>query len=195
MTAPSNSSLGAGALVRVLSDLGPLVLFFATFELYGIYAATAVFMLTVLMTLAFGYWRERKLSPMPLFTAVLVLVFGGLTLYLKNDMFIKMKPTVLYAAFGILLVGGLRFNRLFIKYAFEQAFDLTEKGWRKLTYRWGYFFLALAALNEIVWRNFSTGVWVDFKVWAIMPIIFLFALSQTPLVMKHQIEETHDVDA
>jgi intracellular septation protein len=176
-------------LVRLLTDLGPLILFFATFEFYGIYAATAVFMAAVLLALALGYARERKLSPMPLFTAVLVLVFGGLTLYLKNDIFIKMKPTVLYAFFGALLLGGLGFNRLFIKTVFAEAFELSEEGWRKLTLRWGAFALSLAVLNEIVWRNFSTAIWVDFKVWGIMPLIFLFALAQTPFVLKHQIEE------
>ena len=176
-------------LLRIASDLGPLILFFATFEFYGIFVATAVFMAAVLATLGFGYWRERKFLPMPLFTAVLVLIFGGLTLYLKNDMFIKMKPTVLYAFFGVLLIGGLSFNRLFIKYVFAQAFELSETGWRKLTWRWGLFFVTLAGLNEAVWRNFSTAIWVDFKVWGIMPLIFLFALAQTPLVLKHQLAE------
>ena len=174
---------------RLALDLGPLIVFFATFEFYGIYAATAVFMIAVLAALGFGYIRERRLSPVPLFTAVLVLIFGGLTLYLKNDVFIKMKPTVLYAFFGALLLGGLAFNRLFIKTVFAEAFDLSETGWRKLTLRWAIFAFALAGLNEIVWRNFSTAIWVDFKVWGIMPLIFLFALSQTPLVMKHQIED------
>ena len=176
-------------LLRIATDLGPLILFFASFEFYGIFVATAVFMAAVLATLGFGYWRERKFLPMPLFTAVLVLIFGGLTLYLKNDMFIKMKPTVLYAFFGVLLIGGLSFNRLFIKYVFAQAFELSEAGWCKLTWRWGLFFVALAGLNEAVWRNFSTAIWVDFKVWGIMPLIFLFALAQTPLVLRHQVDE------
>ncbi len=167
-------------LLRLALDLGPLIVFFATFEFYGIYAATGTFMVAVLAALGFGYIRERRLSPIPLFTAILVLIFGGLTLYLRNDVFIKMKPTVLYAFFGALLLGGLAFNRLFIKTVFAEAFDLNEAGWRKLTMRWGIFAFALAALNEIVWRNFSTAIWVDFKVWGIMPLIFLFALSQTP---------------
>ena len=124
---------------------------------------------------------------MPLFTAVLVVVFGGLTLYLKNDVFIKMKPTVLYGFFGAVLLGGLAFNRLFIKYVFAQAFELDELGWRKLTVRWGLFFLGLAVLNETVWRCTSTATWVSFKVWGIIPLIFLFALAQTPLVIKHQV--------
>jgi intracellular septation protein len=172
-------------LIKLALDLGPLIIFFAAFRFFGIYTATAVFMAAILTALAIGYMRERKLSPMPLFTAVLVVVFGGLTLYLKNDTFLKIKPTVLYACIGMLLLGGLIFNRLFIKYVFAQAFDLNEEGWRKLTWRWAVFFLALAGLNEIVWRNFSTAIWVDFKVWAIMPLIFLFALAQTPLVLRH----------
>jgi intracellular septation protein len=147
-------------------------------------------MAAVLVALAIGYFLERRLSPMPLFTAVLVVVFGGLTLYLKNDVFIKMKPSVLYGFFGAVLLGGLRFNRLFIKYVFAQAFELDESGWKKLTIRWGIFFLSLAAINEAVWRSTSTATWVSFKVWGIIPLIFLFALAQTRLVIKHQ---AHDV--
>jgi intracellular septation protein len=173
-------------LRKLALDLGPLLIFFAAFKYLGIFAATAAFMVAVLIALAIGYAVERKLSPMPIFTAVLVVVFGGLTLYLQDDVFIKMKPTVLYAFFGILLLGGLGFNRLFIKYVFAQAFELDEAGWRKLTIRWGIFFLALALLNEMVWRATSTETWVAFKVWAIIPLLFLFALAQTPLVMKHQ---------
>jgi intracellular septation protein len=124
-----------------------------------------------------------------------VVVFGGLTLYLKNDTFIKMKPTVLYGFLGLSLLGGLAFNRLFIKYVFGQAFDLSEEGWRKLTWRWAAFSLSLALLNEIIWRNFATAIWVDFKVWAIMPLIFLFALAQTPLVLKHENSQQNEPEA
>ena len=173
------------SLTKLALDLGPLIVFFVAFRFFGIYGATAAFMVAVLAALALGYMRDKKLAPMPLFTAVLVVVFGGLTLYLQNATFIKMKPTVLYAFVGLLLLGGLIFNRLFIKYVFAQAFDLNEEGWRKLTWRWAIFALALALLNEIVWRNFSTAIWVDFKVWVIMPLIFLFALAQTPLVLRH----------
>jgi len=173
-------------LRKLALDLGPLLIFFAAFKYLGIFMATAAFMVAVIVALGIGYAFEKKLSPMPIFTAVLVVIFGGLTLYLQNDLFIKMKPSVLYAFFGALLLGGLRFNRLFIKYVFGQAFELDDAGWRKLTIRWGIFFLALAALNELVWRLTSTETWVAFKVWGIIPLLFVFALAQTPLVMKHQ---------
>jgi intracellular septation protein len=171
---------------RLALDLGPLLIFFAGFKYLGIFGATAVFMVAVLAALGIGYALEKRLSPMPLFTAVLVVIFGGLTLYLKNDIFIKMKPTVLYGFFGAVLLGGLSSNRLFIKYVFAQAFELDERGWKKLTVRWGVFFLCLAVINETVWRSTSTATWVSFKVWGIIPLIFLFALAQTPLVIKHQ---------
>jgi intracellular septation protein len=172
-------------LRRLALDLGPLVLFFAAFRFAGIFTATGVFMVAVLISLAIGWRLEKKLSPIPLFTAILVTVFGGLTLYLHNDIFIKVKLTILYVIFGVTLLAGLRFNRIFIKYVFAEAFELTEKGWRGLTWRWGIFFLSLAVLNEIVWRNTSTATWVSFKVWGIMSLIFLFALAQTPFLLKH----------
>lgn len=179
-------------LRRLALDLGPLAIFFAAFKFANIYVATGLFMVAVLTALAIGYWLERKLSPMPVFTAILVLVFGGLTLYLHNDVFIKVKLTILYTFFGIILLGGLAVNRLFIKYVFGQAFELTEEGWRKLTLRWGLFAFAIAIVNEIIWRHFSTDVWVNFKVWGIYPLFFLFALAQTPLILKHEIEHKKD---
>jgi len=113
---------------RLILDLGPLFVFFLAFEFGGIYVATGIFMAAVLAALAIGWHLEKRLSPIPLVTAVLVVIFGGLTLYLRNDVFIKMKPTVLYTIFGATLLGGLFFNRLFIKYVFTEAFELTEKG-------------------------------------------------------------------
>jgi intracellular septation protein len=175
-------------LRRLALDLGPLILFFAAFQYAGIFAATGIFMVAVLTSLALGWHLEKKLSPIPLLTAILVIIFGGLTLYLHNDIFIKVKLTVLYVIFGTTLLVGLRFNRIFIKYVFAEAFDLTEKGWRGLTWRWGVFFLSLAALNEAVWRNTSTATWVSFKVWGIMSLIFLFALAQTRFLLKHHVD-------
>jgi len=172
-------------LRKLALDMGPLFIFFIAFEFAGIFFATGIFMIAALTSVALGWHFEKKLSPIPLLTAILVLIAGGLTLYLRNDVFIKMKPTGLYIIFGLTLLGGLRFNRLFIKYVFGEAFDLTEKGWRGLTLRWGIFFLALAAINEAVWRNTSTATWVSFKVWGITGLIFLFALAQTPFLLKH----------
>ena len=178
-------------LRRLLMDLGPLILFFAIFQYAGIFVATGVFMIAILVSLAISWHREKKLSPVPLVTAILVVIFGSLTLYLHNDVFIKVKVTILYSIFGVTLLTGLRFNRLFIKYVFAEAFDLTERGWRGLTLRWGIFFLALAALNEAVWRNTTTATWVSFKVWGIVGLIFLFALAQTPFLLKHHSNPEH----
>jgi intracellular septation protein len=172
---------------RLLLDLGPLVLFFAAFHFGNILIATGVFMAAVVVALGVELAVEKRASPMLLFTAAMVLIFGGLTLYLKNDVFIKIKPTVIYTFFGATLLGGLFFNRLFIKYVFAQAYDLTESAWRQLTWRYGIFFLALAVCNEIVWRHTSTATWVAFKVWGIIPLIFLFALAQTPFILKHHV--------
>jgi intracellular septation protein len=173
-------------LGRLALDLGPLLIFFVAFQWAGIFAATGAFMVAVMIALGVGYLIERRLSPMPVFTAILVLVLGGLTIYLKNDTFIKVKPTILYATFGVTLLGGAAFGRLFLKYVFAAAFQLTEEGWRKLTYRWGAFFLVLALLNEIIWRSLSTADWVKFKVFGIIPLIMLFALAQMPLVLRHE---------
>jgi intracellular septation protein len=182
-------------LRRLALDLGPLALFFGTYKLSNnFFVATGVFMVAILASLAMGYAAERRLSPMPLMTALLVLVFGGLTIGLRSEVFLKIKPTVLYTFFSALLLGGLAFNRLFIKYIFEQAFDLTERGWRSLTWRWGLFFVFLAVLNEIIWRNMSTDFWVSFKFAGVLPLTFLFALAQTPFVLKHQVvDETPKV--
>ncbi len=173
-------------LIRFALDMGPLLIFFTAFKLFGIFGATAAFMVAIIVALVLGYWLERKISPMPVFTAFLVLVFGGLTLYLQDDTFLKMKLTVLYTCFAAILIGGLFFNHLLIKFVFSEAFNLTEQGWRTLTWRWSFFFLAVAAVNEIIWRNFSTEVWVDFKVWGIVPLFFVFGLLQMPLVLAHE---------
>jgi intracellular septation protein len=176
-------------LRRLALDLGPLFVFFIAYRFLGIYSATAVFMVAVLVALAIGYALERKFSPVPIMTAVLVMIFGGLTLYLQNDIFIKMKQTALYSLFGVTLLGGLYFNRLFLKYLLSLGFDMPDSAWRTLTLRYGIFFLAMACANEIIWRNFSTDIWVNFKVWGAIPLIFLFSITQAPFLMRHQIED------
>ncbi len=177
-------------LRKLVLDLGPLLIFFAAFKWGGFFIATGAFMAAIAVALAIGYAFERKLSPMPIFTAVLVMIFGGLTLYLQSEIFLKVKVTILYGFFGLILLGGLVAGRLFIKYVFAEAFELDDAGWKKLTLRWGIFFLALAALNEVIWRQTSTEFWVEFKVWGILPLILIFAVAQTPLLLKHAAADT-----
>jgi intracellular septation protein len=179
-------------LRRALLDYGPLVLFFGASKLFDIYVATEVLIGAVFAALAVSYWIERKLTTTSIVMAVLVLVFGGLTVWLHNDTFLKVKLTIFYAFFGTVLLGGLLFDRLFIKYVMVLAVELAEAGWRSLTLRLGLFFLALAVLNEIVRRNFSTDIWVDFKFPGVVILTFLFMLAQVPLLMRHQIEEKKD---
>jgi intracellular septation protein len=175
-------------LRRLALDLGPLFVFFLAYQFGGIYVATGVFMAAALAALGLDYYFERKLSPVPIMTAVLVLIMGGLTLYLKNAVFIYMKPTALYSLFGLVLLGGLFFNRLFLKYLLSLGFEMPDAAWRTLTLRYGIFFLGLAVLNEIVWRNFTEHSWVMFKTWGVMPLLLLFSVSQAPFLMKHQVE-------
>ncbi len=179
-------------LVKLALDLGPLMIFFGGNLYFGIYAATGMFMVATLISIATTYAIERKLSPMPIVTGVVVTVFGGLTLYLENDLFIKLKPTIVNSIFAIILLGGLATGRLLIKYLLDSAIHMTDEGWRKFTYRWAGFFIFLAILNEAVWRNFDTDFWVAFKVWGVFPLTLLFAVSQTPFLLRHQIKEPEE---
>jgi intracellular septation protein len=186
MTEPAKPQLNP--LLKLVLDLGPLALFFYANSRYDIFVATGTFMVAVVVALAASYLLTRHLPIMPVVTAVVVVVFGGLTLILHNDTFIKIKPTIIYALFGGVLLGGLLFGKSFLGVVFDSLFHLTEEGWRKLTLRWGLFFLALAVLNEIVWRNASTNVWVDFKVFGVVPLTFVFAALQYPLLKKYAAE-------
>src|ERR1700680_819167 len=174
--------------LKLALDLGPLLIFFAANAVFGIFTATAVFMAAMLIVIAIGIAIERKISPMPLITGALVLLFGGLTLWLSNDIFIKIKPTILYAIFAAVLLGGLAFSRLFIKLLLGQTLQLSDAAWRTLTWRWSLFFIALAITNEIVWRHVSTNTWVAFKVWAVFPLTVIFAMAQTPFITRPQVE-------
>jgi intracellular septation protein len=175
-------------LHRLGLDLGPLVAFFAANSIGGIFVATAVFMVAMSVSIAIGFAIERKISPVALVTFALVMVFGGLTIWLANDLFIKIKPTILYVMFASVLVGGLFADRLFIKYVLGQNLRLPDAAWRALTWRWGAFFAALAITNEIVWRNFSTNDWVAFKAFGVIPLTFLFTATQIPFIMRHHSE-------
>jgi intracellular septation protein len=182
-------------ILKLGLELGPLVLFFfanAYSDRFGvaegrrIFAATAIFIVATLVALAVHYVLVKKLPIMPLVSGVVVVVFGGLTLWLDNDTFIKLKPTIVNTLFGVVLLGGLAFGRPLLSVVLDSMFRLTDEGWRKLTLRWGLFFLALAVLNEVVWRTQTTDFWVSFKVFGIMPLTFVFALAQTPLLMRHE---------
>ena len=175
-------------MLKLALDLGPLLLFFVANSRYGIFTATATFMVAVLAALAVSYVMTRRLPIMPVVTAVIVVVFGGLTLILHDATFIKVKPTIIYALFGAVLIGGLVFKKPLLGILFDSLFHLTEEGWRRLTLRWAIFFFALAALNEIVWRNASTDLWVDFKVFVVVPMTFIFGALQVPLLRKYAVE-------
>jgi intracellular septation protein len=171
--------------LKLALDLGPLVLFFLANARFGIFAATGVFMVAVVIALAVSYAITRHLPVMPLVSAVIVLVFGGLTLVLHDETFIKVKPTIIYLLFGAVLAGGLMLGKPLLAIVFDQMYHLTDEGWRKLTVRWMFFFFALAALNELVWRTQSTDFWVNFKVFGALPLTFGFALLQYPLLAKY----------
>ena len=184
-------------------ELGPLLVFFfansrgeqlaglfpALHEFGGpLFIATGLFMASMAIALVVSWAITRTLPLMPLVSGAVVLVFGTLTLWLQDATFIKMKPTIVNALFAAILLGGLLFGKSLLGYVFDQAFRLDAEGWRKLTLRWGIFFIFLAILNEVVWRNFSTDFWVAFKVWATMPITIVFMLTQVPLIKRHAIE-------
>jgi intracellular septation protein len=196
--------------MKLVLDLGPLLVFFlansrpALFapllkpflsdallsgEHAGIFTATAIFIPTVVVALGIGYVLTRHLPLMPVITAVIVVVFGGLTLFLQDETFIKLKPTIIYVLFGAALLIGLAFGKSLLGLVFDSVFHLTDEGWRKLTFRWALFFLALAVLNEIVWRTQSTDTWVTFKVFGVLPLTFVFAAFQYPLLQKYAAPE------
>jgi intracellular septation protein len=190
-------------------EMGPLILFFAANaqpKLFaplvapflppallagsnaGLFTATFVLMAAVAAALVVSLAKARKLPAMPLMTAVMALLFGALTLYLQDTSFIKMKPTVLYVAFGLALFGGLAMNKLLLPIIFDNAFAMTERGWRLLTLRWGGFFFLLALMNEIVWRTQSNDFWVYFKFPGIFIMLFVFSVAQAPLILRHKLE-------
>ncbi|MDF1778914.1 MAG: septation protein A [Rhizobiaceae bacterium] len=191
-------------LLKLVLELGPLMVFFfansrgawlaETFPALAafggpIFVATGLFMIATATSLIVSWILTRTLPIMPLVSGIVVFVFGALTLWLQNETFIKMKPTIVNGLFASILLGGLLFGKALLGYVFDSAFKLDAEGWRKLTLRWGLFFIFLAVLNEVIWRSFSTDFWVAFKVWGTMPITILFTMSQMPLIMKHTVEE------
>jgi intracellular septation protein len=190
--------------LKMALELGPLLVFFfanlrgewlvgkfpALSTIGGpLLIATALFMMATVISLVISKIVFKHLPVMPFVSGVVVMVFGSLSIWLQDETFIKMKPTIVNTLFGIVLLGGLFFGKSLLGYVFNAAFQLDEEGWKKLTFRWGLFFLFLAVLNEVVWRNFSDDFWVTFKVWGTMPITIAFTLAQMPLVMRHTVAE------
>lgn len=172
-------------LTKIALELGPLVIFFIANGRAGIYAATGAFMVATIVALVIMWLLARKIAVMPLISAAVVLVFGTLTIVLQDDHFIKMKPTLVNALFGVALLGGMALKKPLLPYVLGDVFELTPEGWRVLTIRWGVFFLAMAVLNEIVWRSVSTDSWVAFKTFGYLPLTLIFAMAQVPLMTRH----------
>ena len=177
---------GMRRLYATALELGPLVLFFAANAKWSIFIGTGVFIVATVIALPLYRWMEGRWPIMPLVGGFFVLVFGGLTIWLQDETFIKLKPTIVNCLFGVILGGGLLlFNRPLLKPIFGTAFQLTEEGWRKLTLRWCLFFFVLAAVNEVMWRGFSTETWIASKMLLSFPLTLIFAFLQIPLLRRH----------
>lgn len=197
------------SVLKLFLELGPLAIFFVVNsraeawnlgrflpisgvkpDQMAIMAATFAFMVATLIALGLSLALMRRVPVMPLVSGVIVVLFGGLTLYLQDDLFIKLKPTIVNLIFAAALLGGLFvFKKPLLAIVFDSVIQMDDRGWWKLSLRWGLFFLFLAALNEVVWRNFSTDTWVTFKVFGTMPITIVFALCQVPLMQRHALQQ------
>ena len=177
------------SFLKILVDIGPLAVFFIFYTRGDLLSAILPFMIATVIAVLFSYIVEKKIPIMPTVGAAIILVFGGLTIYFDNDVFFKMKPTIINILFGAILYGGMLINKPLLKYLLGSALKLQEEGWVVLTKRWIGFFIALAILNEIIWRTQSTDLWVNFKVFGILPITFIFTMTQFSLIKKYQIED------
>jgi intracellular septation protein len=185
--APGREPRAEPAWLRPAADYGPIAVFFIAYVMADLLWATGALMAATAVALAMSLAVARRVPLMPLITAGVVAVFGGLTLALQDDTFIKMKPTIVQILFAAILLGGLAFGRPLLKPLMGTAWSMDDQGWRKLTFRFGLFFLAMAGLNEAVWRTQSTDVWVSFKVFGLLGLTLLFALAQTPLMRRHHL--------
>lgn len=172
-------------LVRLAFDLGPLAVFFIGYTFGDFFVATAIFMVSLFASMALSYALTRHLPIMSIVSGIIVAVFGGLTLFLHDETFFRMKPTIIYALFGSLLLGGLILGKPLIAAVLGEAVDLTEEGWKILSLRWGVFFFVLAAMNEVVRLGFP-DYWVQFKVFGATALTIGFAMLQTPVMMKYE---------
>lgn len=175
--------------IKLVLDIFPIAVFFAAYKLFDVFTATASMLGFTLITLAIIYYIERRIALAPLVTAIVVSIFGGLTIYLHDETFIKIKPTLVNLIFASILLGGCLFKKGLLKHVFGSAFHLSSSGWFFLSRRWGFFFVAMAALNEYVWRNFPTATWVNFKVFGLLGATMVFAVIQTGFIQKHQVNK------
>jgi intracellular septation protein len=171
--------------VKLLIEMGPLFAFFVGNWKGGIFWGTGIFMVATVIALAASWMLTRKIAMVPLVSAVFVALFGALTLWLQSDLFIKVKVTLINALFGAVLLGGAAMGKSYLKLIMGEAMTLSEQAWRTLSIRWGVFFFGLAALNEVVWRSFTTDQWVNFKVFGLLPLTLVFALANAPFMAKH----------
>ncbi|HEY4163833.1 MAG TPA: septation protein A [Dongiaceae bacterium] len=174
---------------RLVLDYGPLAVFFISYKIWGLMPATGLLMAASVVTIIASYAILKRLAWVPLFTAVIVVIFGGLTLILKDETFIKMKPTIIEGLFSVTLWAGLLLKRPLLHHVLGEGLRLDADGWRQLEFRLAIFFGAMAILNEIIWRTMSTDTWINFKVFGLMGLTVLFMLLQTPLIRRHQLPE------
>ena len=177
------------SIFKLLIDIGPLAVFFVFYTRGDLKTAILPFMIATIIAVLFSYIIEKKIPIMPTVGAVIILIFGGLTIYFDNETFFKMKPTIINLLFAGILYGGIILNKSLLRYLLGAALKLQDEGWDILTKRWIGFFIALAILNEIIWRTQTTDIWVNFKVFGILPITFIFTLTQFSTIKKYQIED------
>ena len=178
------------SLLKFVTDFGPLLIFFTVYYKSDrdLSAAIPPLIIATLIAVAIIYFIEKKIPYIPLIGGLLISLFGGLSLYFNNPVFLYVKPTIINIVFAsVLLIGNIFFKKNFLKVFFKNAFQLDDLGWKKMNNRWAYFFIFLAVLNEIVWRTQSETIWVNFKVWGILPLTFIFTALQLPLLNKHKI--------
>ncbi|MBO6470656.1 MAG: septation protein A [Pelagibacteraceae bacterium] len=177
------------SIFKLLIDIGPLAVFFIFYTRSDLKTAILPFIIATTIAVLFSYIIEKKIPIMPTVGAVIILIFGGLTIYFDNETFFKMKPTIINLLFAGILYGGIILNKSLLRYLLGAALKLQDEGWDILTKRWIGFFIALAILNEIVWRTQTTDIWVNFKVFGILPITFIFTLTQFSTIKKYQVED------
>lgn len=177
-------------ILKTLVDIGPLIVFYVAESYYDIFVATGFLMVACVIAFAVSWKYTRKIALLPVLTLAFALVFGGFTLLFEDDSFIKIEVTITNALLGVFIVGGMFFGKSLLKILFGDFAPLSEEGWNKISWRMGWFFIVIAVLNEVVWRSVETDIWVDFRVFGILGLTFLFLISQIPMTMRYMEDET-----